>query len=103
MDWKKFACALVVGAALVGCGGDDGGDGDGDPGMTYTYVVSRMVVGQADPAGDPTIVPGFNLDGRVSDDTDAMGCFHADFTSPPPDNESGVDNQLGPVLGGLGD
>ncbi len=44
-----------------------------------------------------TIVPGFNVDGRVSDASDATTCGHADFTSPPPDNSPGVDNQLGAV------
>jgi hypothetical protein len=55
----------------------------------------------ADPVGDPDIVAGMNLDGRVSDGTDPVGCLHPDFASPPPDREPGVDNQLGPILSAI--
>lgn len=82
-------------------GGDAGGDtdagldaGPGAPcegGDTHTYVLSYIDLGR--PAGGLT--PGFNLDGRISDETDAMGCFQADGTSPPPDSIMGVDNQIG--------
>ena len=79
----------------------DCADGIGD-GESNTYVLGVLNIGQADPAGDANIVPGFNLDGRVSDDMDQYGCYHPDFTSPPPDNEQGVDNQLGPILSSVG-
>lgn len=98
---------------VSGCYLDWGGgtrDGDGVPVATtcsrldgQMFLISELRLGQADPAGDPTIVPGANLDGMVSTDADAAGCFHADFTSPAPDDEPGVDNQMGPVLGGFGD
>src|SRR5688500_2397011 len=137
MNSMKFACVLAALAAVgpVGCGGDDGSGTDGGPsgvdsgppplctgGMCPDrfYVVNFLDVGQSDPDGDGTVVPGFNLDGRESydpadpatqpmscgaaDDTMfTQGCFHADFRSPAPDNECGVDNQLGPILGSLGD
>lgn len=101
MDYRKLTLCLVLSGSLAGfgCGGDDEPEG---PGMTRTYVVSALDVGQADPAGDPDVVPGFNLDNRVSDMDDAQGCFQLDYKSPPPDNEDGVDNQLGPILSSLG-
>ena len=116
MEMKKLACVLVLGGAFVavGCGGDDGDSPDGgtdagppalcetEPCMPRTYVINYLDVGQENPMGEEGVVPGFNLDMRVSDDTDAMGCFQQDFTSPAPDNETGVDNQLGPILGSLG-
>jgi hypothetical protein len=108
MDMKKLLCVLVLGGGLmaVGCGDDDGpgpmGGADAGPGVTYTFVVNHLDVGQEDPMGAKGVVPGFNLDGTVSDDSDPAGCFHTDFTSPAPDNEAGVDNQLGPILGSLG-
>ena len=105
----RWAPALLV---VCGCylDWDRSGGGGGGPGPTTCgalhgrlFLISALRVGQADPAGDPTIVPGANLDDLVSTDVDPEGCFHADFTGPPPDDEPGVDNQLGPVLGGLGD
>lgn len=76
--------------------------GGGTGGMAQTYVLSVLNIGQAAPDGDQSVVPGFNLDGRVSDSMDEYGCFHEDFTSPPPDSEQGVDNQLGPILASVG-
>jgi hypothetical protein len=117
MNGLKVAFMLLVAGTMLGACGDDGGtpgDGGGDAttidgstdtcmtGDTMFYVANVVDVGQADPTGDPNIVPGFNLDGRVSDSMDAEGCLHMDFTSPPPDNEEGVDNQLGPILSAVG-
>jgi hypothetical protein len=127
MDYWKFTLGLVVAASLgaYGCGGGDGdskplvtgttvlagADGvlgtDDDvtvenPEGTRTYVLGYLNIGQAAPDGDPNIVPGFNLDNRISNEDDPDGCFHLDFTSPPPDNETGVDNQLGPILASVG-
>jgi len=107
MNWKKLALCVLLTAPLaaVGCGGDDDTPGPTDmcdTGDTLFYVVNFADIGQADPTGDPEIVEGFNLDDRVSDDADEQGCFKPDFTSPPPDNEPGVDNQLGPILASLG-
>jgi len=71
-------------------------------GSTYFYVINTLNIGQPEPGGDPDVVPGFNLDGRVSGEDDSFGCFHPDFRSGPPDNEVGVDNQLGPILSSIG-
>lgn len=71
------------------------------PGVTYFFVVAQLEVAQAD-AANPEIVSGFNLDGAVTAGGDTTtGCGKMDFISPPPDNEPGVDNQLGPILSNL--
>lgn len=54
---------------------------------TFFFVVDTLTVPVEGPTG---VLDGFNLDGRVSDDTDAMTCFHRDYTSPG--GERGVDN-----------
>ena len=72
------------------------------PSSGYEFVISRLAAAEVDPAGRPDVVPGFDLDGRVSGDSDPEGCFHPDYTSPPPDDEPGVDNQLGPIVASLG-
>ena len=46
--------------------------------------------------GDDDTVPGFDLDGRISDITDRLGCGHADLTSP--DGQTGIDNQLATLV-----
>lgn len=110
-----FVClGLVIGGCSAGGGtgtgssgsggggggepGPDGGTGSSserltcDTGASHFYLVNMIDVGKSDASGS---VPGVNLDGRVSDGSDPNGCRHPDFTSPPPDSESGVDNQLG--------
>jgi hypothetical protein len=118
MNSTKLAWTLLAAAALVGtgCGGDDGPSGDADGGTTdagpvdarpddppggpsYFYAINALDIARPTPEG---IAAGFNLDSRVSDDTDESTCFHADFTSPPPDNEPGIDNQLGPIIDAVG-
>ena len=66
-------------------------------GDSYLFVVDVLDLGVPDPLDD-TIVPGFDLDDRVSERSDATTCNKEDFTSPPPDSEEGVDNVLGPAL-----
>jgi hypothetical protein len=44
----------------------------------------------------PGVAPGFNLDDRVSDSSDASTCRKADFTSP--EGEPGIDNQLATLV-----
>jgi hypothetical protein len=86
-------------------GDRDGGEPDaGDPpgSDTYEFVIAMLDVGRAADGGDPGVVPGFDLDGRVSDEADALGCYHVDNTSPPPDLVMGVDNRMGPLLASLG-
>ncbi len=73
--------------------GTDAGpvDAGSTGGETVVYVMQLL---QTPTAAGMTIW-GFNLDGRVSDSTDNLGCFKPDYTSPVPDSETGVDNQLG--------
>jgi len=64
-------------------------------GETYVYVLDQIDLGYAT-GEDETIVPGFDLDGQVSDGTDLASCRQADYTSP--DGVPGIDNQLGPAI-----
>ena len=84
--------------------GDQGAQEDVAPSKKTTYLVVLQKLGftREDPEG---IAPGFNLDGRVSDEDDEQSCGIPDYTSP--DGEEGIDNQLAfiePALGiaGLG-
>lgn len=82
--------------------GVDAGPVDAGPltGESYFYVLDRLDVGAPDPDGDSTIVPGFDLDGQDNRTMlDPSSCRVRDHTSPPPDDEGGVDNALGPILG----
>lgn len=63
-------------------------------GAAERYRLIDFDFGTVDPR-DPDIAPGFDIDCRVSDDTDSTACFQLDYTSP--DGHRGVDNQLGPV------
>jgi len=116
MSLRRIALSLWIASAFVvaGCGDDDGATGtdsgvdgavvDEDSGMAETrvFVINSLDVGQADPMGDPNVVPGFDLDSHnTTSMSDPMGCGFPDFTSGPPDNIDGVDNQLGPILAGV--
>lgn len=46
-------------------------------------------------------VIGFDLDGHITNEGDPHGCGKQDFVSP--DGEPGIDNQLGLLLGAIGD
>ncbi|MBX3248552.1 MAG: hypothetical protein KF901_15350 [Myxococcales bacterium] len=104
MNWKKLAWSAVFSTGLVfgiGCGDDDSPGTDGGTGSDTAlppeplscgdcfYVVDTLGIPEEDPAG---VVRGFNLDGRISDETDAESCFQLDFTHP--DGTPGIDNQL---------
>jgi hypothetical protein len=68
---------------------DSGGTGD-----TRVYVLDG--IGAASPLGG--VLDGFDLDGRVSDRSDAESCFHEDLTSPPPESVPGIDSQINVAL-----
>ncbi len=85
-----FAWAWSL-SLLIGCGGASA------PIETPIYAVSTFDLGRPNP-DESKIVAGLNLDDRVSDSDDASTCKKADFTSPGPDFERGVDNQFGPLL-----
>jgi hypothetical protein len=67
--------------------------------VTGQYVVDFLDIAREGTVG---VIAGMNIDGRDSDASDALGCFHPDFMSPAPDSETGVDNQLGPLVDSLG-
>lgn len=85
-------------AMEMDAGTDAGTDAGPLTGDNHVYVLDFIDVGAAEEGGDPTIVPGFDLDMRVSDGTDVETCRREDFTSPAPDSEPGIDNRLGPTL-----
>ncbi len=74
-------------------GGDLGPTGDVcEPAGSRFYVVSRQAFSRV--SGERTF--GFDLDGRVSDDRDPLGCFSADQIGF--DGTRGIDNLLGREL-----
>lgn len=100
MNWKKLVviAGMTTGIVGAGCGGDD----TGAPTVelctsgtceTHTYLTNVLSIPVMDTAGN---VPGFNIDG-----TDATVCNQVDAMGPAPDNITGVDNSVGPTLGGL--
>lgn len=99
LDAATAADASVDGSVRPDGARPDGGSASGE---SRVFVLSVLDVGQADPTGDPNIVPGFDVDSHVTTSfSDPVGCGFVDFTSPPPDSIAGVDNQLGPILAGL--
>lgn len=114
MDWKKWALSVLLGStlAVTGCGDDDGGGTDAGGtdtggGMDATtgtplpgdcaagecvFVVNDLAIPDVMVMGGAEIAQGFNLDDRVSDETDIQGCMQPDFMSP--DGREGIDNQL---------
>ncbi len=107
----KSASWVLLGLSLLGGGCGDAGGSAEPPGETAaqrrarlcapstaprrTTVVSRFGFVRAS-TEMPTVAQGFDLDGRVSTTSDAMGCRQADFTSP--EGAEGVDNQLARLL-----
>ncbi len=110
MDFKKLACVLALSFAGLACSDDDPVTGDsGRPdgsgadsgnscatGNGAFYVVSRLNYGNIDMNMK---LPGFNLDGVVSQANGTDGCGIADGVSPA--GVMGIDNQLGPTLASL--
>lgn len=97
--------ALLL-AGLVGCG-EAPGSAVGDagsarppaacdsPGRQRSVVLTGFLFTRADPMR-PTVVDGFDLDGRVSTAGDIEGCRQADYTSPA--GTPGIDNQIARLL-----
>lgn len=90
------AAALALCAA--GCGDEQlptvSPDGPCPGGSPRSYVVSRLAFTRVDPKTKEA--PGFNLDGIVSNGTDATSCFKPDFTDAAGDK--GIDNQLAVLI-----
>ncbi len=102
----RRASVLVLALVATGClprgvpSPPDAGTDCGFAGGAETrfFVVSTLATAAVDPAGN---VAGMNLDDhRTVSMADPMGCGFVDRQSGPPDDISGVDNQLGPILTG---
>lgn len=84
--------ALAIAALLGGAGcGDDpvAAPGACAYGETRAAVITGLAFTRQEPEG---VAPGFDLDGRVSADSDSRSCGKPDFVSP--DGVPGIDNQL---------
>ena len=90
-----------AGTTLDGAFGQDASEGPRGcelmGGDTHYYAIDFLDIAGPD-SDDPTVVPGFDMDGIVSDGRDDSGCYHPDFRSGEPDNIDGVDSQLGKTL-----
>ncbi len=89
--------------ALLGCsGGDEVSVTDTAPDLsvcdsTDTRVLIFNTLGFVHREG--LVSEGFDLDGRVSDTSDAQGCYQPDLTAP--DGTPGIDNALSGLLPAL--
>jgi len=99
MDWTSVKDGISMGllglfcVGAISCGGDDGG---GDPitmceptGDSHLAVLRTIAFILEEPEG---VAEGFNLDGVVSDGSEAETCMKADLMSPS--GEPGIDNSL---------
>jgi hypothetical protein len=111
---RRHALALsaFLAAAALGCADDEHnthpadtslGDLDDRPESHYygtlpsrAAIITRLSFTRESPKG---VAPGFDLDGKVSDASDATTCNTPDFVHP--DGTPGIDNQLAEVLPGV--
>lgn len=100
MNWKMLlvSAAMTSGVVATGCGGGDTPTPTATLCSTGTcpehvYLMNELSIPQMDADGN---LPGFNIDGN-SDEV----CHQVDGMGPAPDNIAGVDNSVGPTLGGL--
>lgn len=107
---RGITLAALV-AALPACGQDAADDaapetdaapperideGEPAPRARQAWVISRLEFGRVVSAG---VSHGFDLDGRVSDNTDRESCRKPDYTAP--DGTPGIDNQLAELIPAL--
>jgi hypothetical protein len=64
------------------------------PGVRRSFLISTLGFTRVDP--ETGTVPGFDLDGVVSDGDDKASCKKQDFTSP--EGVKGIDNQLAALI-----
>lgn len=76
-------------AALPGCSTAAEPDPMCQPGPSQAYVITQLAFTRESPKG---VVPGFDLDRRVSPVDDQSSCGKPDLVSP--DGTPGIDNQL---------
>jgi hypothetical protein len=92
---------VLVLALTLGCESSPVDDPDGGPDLEPVCDGDRcaFVIGALRVPREGAPIPGIDLDGRVSDESDAQGCGHPDFVAP--DGREGIDNQfvtLAPTL-----
>lgn len=93
---RPEAAALLTSLALAGCQPDEVVDaGTCDGGEPLVAVVQALSFAHATDG----VSTGFDLDGRVSDDYDDMGCGIEDYTDP--EGTTGIDNGFARLLPAL--
>lgn len=93
---QKGPLTLMLAAltALVGCGAEQVQTGPScDTGETQGAIVTHLGFTRTI---DADHAPGFDLDGRVSDDSDSLTCGKKDFIDEA--GKPGIDNQLAPLV-----
>ena len=91
--------ALFPLLALLGCGGEETASAGTAPDLSVcdggpTRVLIFNTLGFVH--RDGAVSDGFDLDGRVSDEDDAEGCYQPDLVSP--EGEEGIDNAFAGLL-----
>jgi hypothetical protein len=94
-----FAALAAAPLCALGCTDLDAGPESAaahtcGPGEPRAFVISTLGFTRVD--AKTGTVPGFDVDGVVSDGTDAGSCFKKDYTSP--DGQAGIDNQLAGLI-----
>lgn len=90
----QLAILLALSCSVVlGCATETGSSGGGlcqETPRTFGFIAKRIDFAQR--SEDGLISQGFDLDSRVSDETDTVSCRRTDFTAP--DGTPGIDNQF---------
>jgi hypothetical protein len=96
---RAIAASALVALALAGCSADEATpvsastDAVCSGGGEHVAVITRLGFGREGPIG---VAPGFDLDGRLSDEHDDATCHQRDLIDP--DGRVGIDDQLAILL-----
>jgi hypothetical protein len=94
MGKQALVVALSGALFLVGCGGEEANAVSScATGETLGGIVTKLGFTRTK---DADHAPGFDLDGRVSDDNDSASCGKKDFIDE--EGRTGIDNQLAPLV-----
>jgi hypothetical protein len=94
MGKQALGFALLGALFLVGCGGEEANAVSScATGETLGGIVTKLAFTRTK---DADHAPGFDLDGRVSDDNDSASCGKRDFIDD--EGRTGIDNQLAPLV-----
>jgi hypothetical protein len=95
-----IATAIALSLYAIGCADDQETTSaaspalDCGPGTPRSFVITNLGFTRVDP--ETQAAPGFDVDGVVSDGSDAASCYKKDFTSP--EGTPGIDNQLAALI-----